>query len=136
MATITDIEKLRPELLTKSLGELARLKAEIEMAEVELGRRELVKAKEALAAEANRHIDAVVAGVKWLNDNGILPEKVAAGFKRDGDGMFSPAMFLRNVTAESLAGGKPTRARRGRMTPAEREAAIAAGTLKPRRRRK
>ncbi|MFC3206915.1 hypothetical protein [Aquamicrobium soli] len=131
---VSDIEKLRPELLEKSRAELARLKAEIELAEAELSRRELVKAKEALAAEANQHIDAVVAGVKWLHDNGLLPDKVAAGFKREGDGMFSPSMFLRNVTAESLAGGKPQK-RRGRMTPAEREAAIAAGTLKPRKRR-
>lgn len=131
---VSDIEKLRPELLEKSRAELARLKAEIELAEAELSRRELVKAKEALAAEANQHIDAVVAGVKWLHDNGLLPDKVASGFKREGDGMFSPSMFLRNVTAESLAGGKPQR-RRGRMTPAEREAAIAAGTLKPRKRR-
>jgi hypothetical protein len=133
---VSDIEKLRPELLDKSRAELKRLRDEIDLADAELARREEVKAKEALADEANHHIDAIVAGVKWLNDNGILPEKVAAGFKRDGDGMFSPGMFLRNVTAESLVGGKPTRQRRGRMTPAEREAAIAAGTLKPRRRRK
>jgi hypothetical protein len=133
---VTDIYALRPETKDKSLAEAERLLAEAQML-VDRKRQEAeIAAKQELAAEANRHIDAVVAGVKWLQERGILPEKVAAGFKRDGDGMFSPAMFLRNVTAESLVGGKPTRQRRGRMTPAEREAAIAAGTLKPRRRRK
>lgn len=101
MATITDIEKLRPELLKKSPAELARLKAEIELAEVELGRRALVAAKEELAAEANTHIDAVVAGVKFLHANGLLPMKLTEAFSR-GDGVFTPASVLRNVTAEAL----------------------------------
>lgn len=133
MATITDIEKLRPELLDKSLGELARLKAEIEMAQAEVQRREDVKAKEALADEANTHIDAVVAGVKWLHANGLLPGKLTEAFSR-ADGVFTPATVLRNVTAEQLVPGtqKP---RKARLTGAEREAAIAAGTLKPRKRR-
>lgn len=114
MAIITDIEKLRPELLNKSMAELARLKAEIELAEIELGRRELVKAKQALADEANNHIDAVVAGVKFLHENGMLPEKLTAAFSRS-DGMFVPATVLRNVTAESLVpSAKKTRAPRRR----------------------
>lgn len=119
----SDISKLRPELLSKSLPELARLKAEIELAEVELGRRELVKAKAALAEEANTHIDAVVAGVKFLHDAGILPAKVTEAFSRS-DGMFVPATVLRNVTPEQLVGGprrsgggeKRTRRRRNKVT--------------------
>lgn len=101
MATITDVDKLRPELLGMSVAELERRRTEIDMAIAQKAREEEIKAKEALAVEANKHIDAVVAGVKWLHDNGVLPEKVAAGFSR-ADGMFTPAQALRNVTAESL----------------------------------
>lgn len=133
MAIIDDVSKLRPELLDKSLNELARLKAEIEMAQAEVQRREDVKAKEALADEANAHIDAVVTGVKWLHTNGILPGKLTEAFSR-GDGVFTPATVLRNVTAEQLVPSQK-KTRRPRLTGAAREAAIAAGTLKPRKRR-
>lgn len=60
-----------------------------------------MKAKESLATEANKHVDAVVAGVKFLHSNGLLPMKVAEAFSR-GDGVFTPATVLRNVTAEQL----------------------------------
>jgi hypothetical protein len=107
MAIITDVKKLRPELLTISDAEFERRADEIEMARQERKRVADVAAKEQLAADANKHIDAILAGVKFLHDKGILPERVAGGFSRS-DGMFTPSVALRNVTAESLAGiGKP-----------------------------
>lgn len=136
MATIDDVEKLRPELLTKSLAELERQRAELDMA-IERKKREAeVKAKEDLAAEANRHIEAVLAGVGWLQRHALLPEKVAAGFT-GANGAFMPASFLRAVSAESLVDGPRKTAggaKRARRTKAEIEAARAAG--EPLRRRR
>lgn len=117
---VSDIEKLRPELLDKSLAELARLKAEIEMAEAELARREELKAKEALAAEANQHIESVLAGVKFLHDHGLLPERLSQALTR-GDGQFNPATFLRaGVTPEQLLTRTITKARKPRDPNAPR----------------
>ncbi|MER9135134.1 hypothetical protein NKI20_02330 [Mesorhizobium sp. M0830] len=95
------IDKIRPELLSKSDAELERLAAEIAMAQAEKKRLADVAAKEELAAEAGARVERVVADIKWLHDNDLLPKRVAEGFSR-GDGMFSPAMILRAPTAESL----------------------------------
>ncbi|TIL38498.1 hypothetical protein [Mesorhizobium sp.] len=95
------IDKIRPDLLTKSDAELERLAAEIAMAQAEKKRQAEIKEKEALAAEAGVRVERVVADVKWLHDNDLLPKRVAEGFSR-GDGMFSPGMILRAPTAESL----------------------------------
>ncbi|RWO08254.1 hypothetical protein [Mesorhizobium sp.] len=95
------IDKLRPELLEISDAEFERRQAEFELAARERKRRAEIAAKEALAAEAGERIERVVADVKWLHDNGLLPERVTQGFSR-GDGMFSPGMILRAPTAESL----------------------------------
>lgn len=132
---VDDIKKLRPELLEKSEAELERLANEIALARAHKARAAEVAAKEELASEANRHIEAIVDGVKFLHDKGILPERIATAFSR-GDGMFTPGMMLRAVTAESLltsalTGGKPKRKRRSK---AEMEAARAAG--EPARRRR
>lgn len=126
---VDDIKKLRPELLDKSDAELDRLANEIALAKEYKRREAEIAAKESLALEANKHIDAIVAGVKFLHDNGLLSEKVASGFSRS-DGMFSPSMYLRNVTADMLVGGtKPDKPKqkRNRRTKTELEAARAAG---------
>lgn len=110
MATITDIEKLRPELLKKSPAELKRQRDEIDMAIARLEREAEIAAKEELAAQANQHIEAIVSGLTFLHDNGVLPAKVQEAFTR-ADGRFVPATFLRQVTAESLVPGTPRRSR-------------------------
>ncbi|TPM67432.1 hypothetical protein [Mesorhizobium sp. B2-2-1] len=112
---VTDVKKLRPELLTKSKAELERQAAEIAMAIAEIEHKEEIKAKEELAAEAGRQVEAVIAGVKWLHEQGLLPDRVAAGFSR-GD-IFSPGSILKAPSAESLVpktgGEKKRRRRRG-----------------------
>ncbi|TIN83074.1 hypothetical protein [Mesorhizobium sp.] len=115
------IDKLRPDLLTKSPAELERLAAEIAMAQAELQRRAEIKEKEELAREAGDRVERVVADIKWLHDNGLLPERVTQGFSR-GDGTFAPGMILRAPSAESLvpraavAGEKRRRRRRDPKT--------------------
>ncbi|TIN10402.1 hypothetical protein [Mesorhizobium sp.] len=113
MAIITDVEKLRPELLEISDAEFERRKAELEMAAAERQRRKEIAAKEAIAAQAADHVEAILAGVKFLHDNGILPEKLVGAFSRS-DGTFSPATLLRAPTAESLV---PRTARAKRDKP-------------------
>ncbi|TPM58949.1 hypothetical protein FJ959_08720 [Mesorhizobium sp. B2-2-4] len=100
---VTDVKKLRPELLEISDAEFERRAVEFEMARQERQRIADIKAKEELAAEAARQVEAVLAGVKWLHDQGLLPDRVTAGFSR-GD-IFSPGSILKAPTAESLAGG-------------------------------
>jgi len=133
---VDDIKKLRPELLDKSIAELERQQNELALAIAHKQREAEVSAKKDLADEANRHIDAVNEGVKFLQGIGQLPARIAAGFTRESDGMFSPSMFLRHITAESLltsalTGNRPKRKRRSK---AEMEAARAAG--EPARRRR
>ena len=89
-------------------------------------KRAAIAEKEELAAKANVHIDAVVAGVKFLHENGILPEKISGAFSRS-DGMFVPATVLRNVTPEQLVGGP----RRGGGLKRTRRVRDAAGNLVP-----
>lgn len=99
--TITDITKLAPDLLTKSRAQLEREITERQMALAEMERNERIKDAEETVLAANKHIDAIVDGMKWLHDKGLLPERVAAGFSR-ADGVFTPTVALRNITAESL----------------------------------
>ena len=101
---VTDISKLRPELLSKSVAELERQKAEIDMALAQKAHEAEVAAKATLAADANKHIDGILAGVKFLHDNGLLHDRLVTGLS-SGNGSFMPASFLRAVTPESLVGG-------------------------------
>lgn len=110
MPEITDIEKLAPELLKKSQAQLEREITERQMAIDKLRREAEIKAKEELAAQANQHIEAIVSGLTFLHDNGVLPAKVQEAFTR-ADGRFVPATFLRAVSAESLVPGTPRRSR-------------------------
>lgn len=141
MAIITDVKKLRPELLEMTVAELERRRNEIDMAIADKYREAEISAKRELADKANEHIDAVVAGVKFLHDSGILVEKITAAFTFSS-GTFNPSAILRNVTAEQLVTKEPgtRRARdpnapkRRRRTKAEIEALKASGEYKARRR--
>lgn len=129
-AKITDVEKLRPELLTKSLAELERQRAELDMA-IERKRREAeIAEKEALAAEANGHIEGVLTSVGWLHRNGLLPERLVTALT-GGNGAFMPASFLRSVSAEALVGGPRVRAPRTGERKSRRRRDPVTGELVP-----
>lgn len=112
MAIITDVKKLRPELMEISDAEFERRAAEFELARQERKRIADVKAMEAVAAQASDHVEAIVAGVKFLHEHGLLPERLVTGFSRN-DGTFAPGMILRAPTAESLVPRAPRSAPEG-----------------------
>ncbi|MCG7507031.1 hypothetical protein [Mesorhizobium retamae] len=137
MSMVSDIEKLRPELLEKSDAELERLRNEIEMAIAEKHKRAEQERRAAIVAEASKHVDAVVAGLKWLHDNQLLSDKMVDVFTR-GDGQFNPATYIRaprgvddvRAKAVTIGGGEKKRRRRrdpvtGQLVPSK--AAVAAG---------
>lgn len=98
MAKIEDITKLRPELLEKSQAELERQMTEIQMAlnwKAEEGAR---KERAAKVAEASTRIDAVLDGLRWLHDNGLLSEKVA-GYFTNAKGVFAPHLSFKKPSA-------------------------------------
>lgn len=127
MVTITDVEKLRPELLTMSVAELERRRSEIDMALARVEAAEEAKRRAELIEEAGGHVDAVIKSVRWLHDNSFLPQRVVDAFTR-GDGQFNPATFLRHPrTEDTLVIKRPDAPKRKRRTKAEIEAARAAG---------
>jgi small-conductance mechanosensitive channel len=118
VATINDIEKLRPELLQKSKAELERQLAEIQMA---IDRKNDEEKKAAVAQtviDANRHQQAVIEGLKFLESNHLLSDEVKAAFTT-GAGVFNPSLRFKEVTADRIIlrkeqAEKPRKARRKR----------------------
>jgi len=94
MATITDIEKLRPELLTMSLAELERRRNEIDMAIAQKAAAEEAERRNRMVAEATERVEGVVAGLKWLHAEGFLSDKMTEALTT-GAGAFNPGMFIR-----------------------------------------
>lgn len=94
MAKISDIKQLRPELLDKSQAELERQMAELQMAIAYKAEEGARKEREAKLSEAGVKMDAVVDGLRWLNDNGFLSEKVKAMFTTSG-GAFAAHLFFK-----------------------------------------
>jgi len=133
MVAIDDIHKLAPDLLKKSKAQLEREITERQMAMAEIERQAMIKEKESTAAEINRNVEVALESIKFLKANGRLPERIVGAFSRNN--AFNPSSFLKHVTPEDLVSAVLTKPRRARMTKAEREAAIAAGTYRPRKRR-
>jgi hypothetical protein len=134
---VTDIEKLRPELLDLSVAELERRANEIQLAIRAKAEKEEAERRAAVVAEAATHVETVVTGLKWLHDNGFLSGKVTESFTR-ADGQFNPATYLRAPRADDVrqarvaSGDAPKRRRRvrdanGNLVPSK--AAKAAGEL-------
>lgn len=122
MAILTDVKKLRPELLDLSVAELERRRAEIDMAIGQKAAEEEAKRRQALVEEATGKVETVVAGLKWLHENGFLSAKVADTFT-SAAGVFNAATYIRaprsvddvltGKRAEPV-GDKPKRLRRVR----------------------
>lgn len=98
MAKIDDITQLRPELLDKSQAELERQITELQMALAYKAEEGARKEREAKVAEAGKHIDNVLTGLRWLHENGFLSEKVAASFTNT-KGVFTPHLSFRKPSA-------------------------------------
>jgi hypothetical protein len=94
MAQITDIEKLRPELLDMSVAELERRKIEIDMA---------IEKKAAIEAEGRRkeeHEEAIglteelVKIVSRLHELNRLPPRVLQALSKES-GEFVPGLYIK-----------------------------------------
>lgn len=91
---IDDITKLNPALLEISDAEIERRITELMMAREHKAKEAERLDREAKLDEAGVQIDMVLSGLKWLEGNGFLPEKVK-GYFTTSNGMFSPHLVLR-----------------------------------------
>lgn len=95
MATINEIEKLRPDLLEISDAEFERRKTELEMAE--LRRKEIreERQKAEWLSEAQNLYDDVVPKLKRLHDIGYLPQLLSEPLtmkSKLGEAVFNPGV--------------------------------------------
>lgn len=91
---VTDIQKLRPELLEISEAEIDRRITELQMAKAHKASEKERAEREAKFAEAGTRIEQVVDGLKWLHEAGFLSEKVTASYTTAG-GVFAPHLSFR-----------------------------------------
>ena len=101
MAIITDVEKLRPELKGVSDAELERRMTELRM-EMERREQEAKKAKvQHIVEKANEHMQAIVAGLRFLEENGLLSDDVKAAHTSTA-GVFTPHLRYKAVDADRV----------------------------------
>lgn len=91
---LTDVSKLRPDLLEKSQAELERQMAEIQMAIAYKAEEGARKEREARHAEAVKHVEAIWSGLQFLNEHGFLSDAVREFFTY-AKGAFTPHLKLR-----------------------------------------
>lgn len=94
MPEINDIEKLRPELLDKSVAELDRMAAEIEMAKAKKAEQEAEKRRQAEYQESIGLTEELVKIVTRLHDIGRLPPRVATALS-NAEGEFRPGLYIK-----------------------------------------
>lgn len=101
MAIITDVEKLRPELKGVSDAELERRMTELLM-EKERRQQEARRAQvEGIVNDANAHMQAIVAGLRYLEEHGLLAEEVKAAFTNSA-GVFTPHLKFKATDADRV----------------------------------
>lgn len=91
---LDDITKLNPALLEISDAEIERRITELVMAREHKAKEAERLDREAKLDEAGAKIDSVLDGLKWLDANGFLSEKVKASFTTSA-GMFSPHLSFK-----------------------------------------
>lgn len=94
MPEITDIKKLRPELLEMSVSEIDRRIAELEMAKEEKKKQEEAEYRAILIEQAEEAIDRVLSGLRFLHENKFLADNVASFFSTE-KGVFMPHLRLK-----------------------------------------
>ncbi|BCH33151.1 hypothetical protein MesoLjLc_50810 [Mesorhizobium sp. L-8-10] len=97
-AIITDVSKLRPDLLDLSVAELERRRAEIDMAIIEIGKKEAEAQRLKDIEDAGKHVDHLLESIKWLHDRGFLPPKMTEAFS-GADGQFAPHRYIKRPRA-------------------------------------
>lgn len=105
---VTDVNKLRPELLSKSYNELERMKAEIEMAMNSKKAEEEARVRSLVLDEASDRIDRVIDDLKWLQQHQFLSDNVQELFMANargkggkevpGERLFLPHLRFRKPT--------------------------------------
>lgn len=101
MAIITDVEKLRPELKSVSDAELERRMTELRM-EMERREQEAKRAKvEHVVSKANEHMQNIIAGLRFLDEHGLLSEDVKAAHT-SAAGVFTPHLRYKQVDADRV----------------------------------
>lgn len=101
MAIITDVEKLRPDLLTKSPAELQRMATEIKMAIEHQAHEARRKEAAGIVDEANAAIEAIVSGLRTLEKHNLLSDE-AKLFYSSATGAFMPHLRFKPVTADRV----------------------------------
>lgn len=86
MTSIQDIDKLRPELMSKSESELERQITELQLALEKKKALEEEKERAMILAEARERIDRLVSDVMWLHEKNLLIDVAAELFS------FPPSM--------------------------------------------
>jgi hypothetical protein len=94
MATITDIEKLRPELLDLSVAELERRKIEIDMAIERKAAIEAEEVRKSQHAEAVELTEQLVKVVTKLHELNRLPPRLQAALSKES-GEFVPGLYIK-----------------------------------------
>lgn len=118
MAIITDVEKLRPELLTKSPAELQRMATEIQMAIDHQAQEARRKEVASIVKEANAHIENIVAGLRYLESHSLLSDEMKTAHSSTA-GVFTPHLRYKQVDADRVLarmGDAPKKTRRKKAT--------------------
>lgn len=114
MAIITDVGKLRPELKDVSDNELERRMTELLM-EKKRREQEARKAQvEHIVTKANEHMQAIVAGLRFLEEHSLLGEEVKSALT-SAAGVFTPHLKFKSVDADRVLarmGEAPKKTRR------------------------
>ncbi|MCD2172505.1 hypothetical protein [Rhizobium sp. C4] len=80
MTSIQDIDKLRPELMSKSDAELERQITELQLALEKKKALEEEKERAMVLAEARERIDRLVSDIMWLHEKNLLIDVAAELF--------------------------------------------------------
>lgn len=95
---VTEIEKLRPELLDMSVAELERRRTEIDMAIAKKAEIEAAAIRAKDVAEADERITRLFEDLRWLYDKQFLSPKLIEAFTST-DGQFAPHRSLKRPRA-------------------------------------
>jgi len=94
MASITDIESLRPELLDLSVAELERRKTEIDMAIARVGEKEAEVRRQKEHEESIGLTETLLKTVSRLHAIGRLSPRLVAALSKE-NGEFVPGLYVK-----------------------------------------